>query len=99
MKADSDWQNFANSLGIVRLVLLVDWDPIGIFGIPEAMDEYDTYAVNVHNMLATGTSQEDLVSYMRFVQSQLMGVRGSSDPQLLEVAAKIQTVFENATEE
>ena len=99
MKADSDWQCFANSLGVVRLVLLVDWDPIGIFGIPEAMDEYDTYAVNVHNMLSTGTSQEDLVSYLRFVQSQLMGVKGSSNLQLREVAAKAQTAFENATEE
>ena len=99
MRADSDWRSFANTLGVIRLVLLVDWDPIGIFGIPEAMDEYDAYAVNVHNMLSTGTSQEDLVSYLRFVQLQSMGVRGSSDPQLLEVAAKIQTVFENATEE
>jgi hypothetical protein len=99
MKIDSAWDMFGNSLGCVRLVLLVDWDPIGIFGIPEAMDEYDTYAGKIHNMLGAGASQDDLVAYLRFVQSELMGVGSNPDMSLIAVAAKLRSVFDTASAE
>ena len=31
-------------LRMVQVVLLWAWDPIGVRGIPEAVDEYDSYA-------------------------------------------------------
>ncbi len=44
MRGNADWQSFGTPLGFIRLVLLVDWNPIGVFGYPKAMDEYDIYA-------------------------------------------------------
>jgi len=35
----------------VREILLRDWDPIGVYGISEATDEYDTYANRAYVML------------------------------------------------
>ena len=99
MKASSDWENFANSLGVVRLILLVDWDPIGVFGHAGAMDEYDRYAVKVHEMLWTGASQESIAAYLGFVQRELMEIKGKPDAELLVVAAKLQSVSEKAAEE
>lgn len=99
MKANSDWRSFSNSLGVVRLILLVDWDPISIFGYAGAMDEYDRYAVKVHEMLWAGASQEALAAYLRFVQRELMETKGKSDAQLLEVAAKLQSVSEKVAED
>ena len=99
MKTNSDWRGFANSLGFIRLVLLVDWDPIKVFGYAEAMDEYDSYAVKVHEMLWAGASQKALAAYLRFVQRELMGVKGKSDAELLAIAAKLYSVSEKAAEE
>lgn len=36
--------NAQAKLQMVRIVLLWAWDPIGVRGIPEAVDEYDSYA-------------------------------------------------------
>ena len=41
-RSDNDWEPFAHPLGFVRMMLLVDRDPIGTLGEPGAMDEYDT---------------------------------------------------------
>ncbi|CDZ67985.1 Hypothetical protein NGAL_HAMBI2605_62680 [Neorhizobium galegae bv. orientalis] len=38
---------------IIRKIMLTEWDPIGVSGIPEAQDEYDAYADTVFDMLAT----------------------------------------------
>jgi hypothetical protein len=32
----------------IRLVLLRDWDPIGVQDVPEAQDEYDSYVGGVY---------------------------------------------------
>lgn len=96
MKTTSDWQIFGNALGFVRLVLLVDWDPIGVFGHEGAMNEYDTYAVQVHDLLCSDASQEDLVAYLRWVEMEIMEVRGNPDMPLFAVAAKLRDVFDMA---
>lgn len=96
MKNTSDWQIFGNSLGFVHLVLLVDWDPIGIFGHEGAMNEYDTYALHVHDLLCSDASQEELTTYLRWVERELMGVGGNPDMPLSAVAAKLRDVFDTA---
>jgi hypothetical protein len=40
----------------VKLVLLVDWDPIGIFGEPSATDEYDSYALGICGLMYRGAT-------------------------------------------
>ncbi len=79
MKDNSDWQRFATPLGLIRLVLLVDWDPIGIFGIEDAMDEYDRYAVEVYDLLRKGAAKREIAEYLRGIEKQRMGMRGCAD--------------------
>ena len=39
------------NLARVRDVLMREWDPIGVSGIPEAADEYDSYLGTIYLML------------------------------------------------
>ena len=48
---------------LVREILLRDWDPIGVSGIPEAADEYDTYANRAYVMLMDeGATASDIAA-------------------------------------
>lgn len=48
----------------VREILLRDWDPIGVSGIPEAADEYDTYANKPYVMLMDeGATASEIAGY------------------------------------
>lgn len=85
-----DWERFSHPLGFIRLILLVDWDPIGVLGYAEAMDEYDSYALGVYDLLAADASQEDLVAHLRRIEREHMGVPGNSDTILSAVAAKLR---------
>jgi hypothetical protein len=60
MPQRTDWKPFESLEGHVRLILLVDWDPLGVFGNPEAMDEYDSYVQTVASKLAAGASAADI---------------------------------------
>jgi hypothetical protein len=60
----------------VREVLLTQWDPIGVHGIPEAADEYDEYAPPVARMLADGTSVAELSSYLLRIETDTLGLKG-----------------------
>ena len=92
----NDWEPFSSPLGFIRLVLLVDWDPIGIFGHAGAMNEYDTYAREIYNLLDTETSEEELISCLRQIESERMGVGSNPNMSLLAVAVKLQDVFKTA---
>jgi hypothetical protein len=45
--------------GQIRLVLLQDWDPIGVADIPEAHDEYNSYVGPMYRMLASSASEDE----------------------------------------
>ena len=94
----SDWERFGNPMGFIRLILLVDWDPIGVFGHPQAMDEYDSYAVGVYDLLSSDASEQELVDYLRRIEVERMGVGGNSAMLLIGVAAKLKEVFDTARE-
>jgi hypothetical protein len=44
-------------LRMVKLILLWVWDPIGVRGIEEAVDEYDNYALPVFEVHQARKSQ------------------------------------------
>jgi len=54
-------------LRMIRVVLLWVWDPIGVRGIPEAVDEYDSYAQAVLQKLETGASDQCVADYLTSV--------------------------------
>jgi hypothetical protein len=60
-------------------ILMNEWDPIGVCGVPEAIDEYDTYVQQVHAMLERGASAGAIESYLSDVRTNWMGL-GKGDP-------------------
>lgn len=66
-------------LAQIRDVLLSDWDPIGVVGIPGAEDEYDTYAEELLVLLAAdGTTAREVASHLLETATGLMGLPHSN---------------------
>ncbi|QAY78152.1 hypothetical protein [Sphingosinicella sp. BN140058] len=63
----------------VEVVLHWAWDPIGVRGIPEAADEYDSYALTVLAMLERGTPDREVADYLTSVERDRMGLRARPD--------------------
>lgn len=55
----------------IRDVLLTDWDPIGVPGIPD--DEYDNYIPAIYGMLAQGRSEQEIADYLSQIEIDWMG--------------------------
>jgi hypothetical protein len=59
----------------VRQILLHDWDPIGIRGVPEASDEYGSYADKVYVMLMDERATADMIAtYLFEMAAEYMGL-------------------------
>ena len=56
-----------------------EWDPIGVRGVPEAADEYDTYVGKVYVMLMEEESTEVIASYLLEIATGRMGYPRDSD--------------------
>ena len=61
----SEWHRWWKQQGNreLRDLLMLWWDPIGVYGIPEAIDEYDAYVGQVGRLLREGAGQADLAAY------------------------------------
>ena len=62
-------------LRMVRVVLLWAWDPIGVRGIPEAVDEYDSYAPAILQLLESGASNRELADHLTSIVRDRMELR------------------------
>jgi len=45
----------------IRVILLREWDPIGIKDEPQAQDEYDSYVGRVYCLLSSKSSEDQVV--------------------------------------
>ncbi|MEO7719704.1 MAG: hypothetical protein ABIY70_26155 [Capsulimonas sp.] len=70
----TDWTPFASQLGVIRLILIVDWDPIGVFGPPLALDEYDGYAPGILKLLHGGADVERLMDHLHQQETVNIGL-------------------------
>lgn len=61
----------------IRKILMRDWDPIGINGIPEAEDEYDSYISQIHALLIRREPKHKLVDFLWWVETENMGLYGN----------------------
>jgi len=61
-------------LNKVKRVLLVDWDPIGIKNLPDAMTEYDGYAPGIYQLLMTSRSADEMYEHLRWIVVDRMGL-------------------------
>lgn len=91
-KINDAWRPFSTLQGFVRLVLLFDWDPIGILGYANAMDEYDSYANGICRLIQAGATREDLIAHLDRLETQAMGLPGERRSQM-HVAEKLLGIF------
>lgn len=72
----AEWRTWWKHFGFpeLRHLLLVWWDPIGVYGEAAAIDEYDDYVFQLGRMLRDGASEADVRSYLRDVSSTQMEI-------------------------
>jgi len=61
----------------IREVLMRQWDPIGVAGIPEAADEYDSYIGQLYGLLVRREPLHKMVDFLWWVETQHMGLAGN----------------------
>jgi hypothetical protein len=93
MKNPEDWSRFSSPQGFIRLILLVDWDPVGVLGYAEAMDEYDRYAPAIYDLLRNGATVAELTAHLKKIESERIGIRANPRMPTIAVASKLRTVF------
>jgi hypothetical protein len=54
--------------GELRDLLMLWWDPVGVYGVPEAIDEYDGYVGQIGRLLREGATSTEVVE--RFAELQ-----------------------------
>jgi len=64
---------------MIRSALLQEWDPIGVKTIPEASDEYDSYAGTICQILMERCSEEEIFHYLWKLETEHMGLRGDEE--------------------
>ena len=60
----------------VRAILMRDWDPIGVFDLPAAQDEYDSYIWPYLRLLDEGTGVEKIAAALDRIETEQMGMGG-----------------------
>jgi hypothetical protein len=77
----SEWHRWWKERGrrCVRHFLMDEWDPIGVAGIPEAADEYDSYVGRVGLLLHEGAESNEISAYLRGVREGRMGFDPSTN--------------------
>ena len=79
----------------IKRVLHFDWDPIGVSGIPEALDEYDSYAFRVFVMLNEGADAQAIAEYLDWVVTTRMEL--SAPGNSAEIAGRIMSIHAGHT--
>lgn len=88
--SNQDWDKFRSLEGMVRLVLITVWDPIGVFGSSYSLDEYDNYVLGVVGHLLKGATVDEIESHLHHIQETMMGFELNERGRLRErVAAEI----------
>jgi len=70
-EAGSTWKRIQE---LVRPVLLQDWDPCGVDGIPEAQDEYDGYIGHIYVLLQSSASDLEIADHLAKIETEQMGM-------------------------
>ena len=77
----------------IKRIFLQEWDPIGVAGIPEAVDEYDAYAFQVFTSLHSGATPASIREYLDWLESEHMGLSVSSG-RSEEIAQRVFALHE-----
>jgi hypothetical protein len=82
----------------LRQILIEEWDPIHVRGVPEAADEYDTYLGQIASRLREGASAEDVAAFLNDVEETQMGLGASAAARRRNqtLAARLRSWYEEA---
>lgn len=81
----------------IRVILLREWDPIGVASEPAAQDEYDGYIHEIHGMLIRHEPRHRLLDHLWWVETEHMGLFGNRRrteaviERLIELREQIET--------
>ena len=81
------WWKTSGARGL-RMLLMTYWDPIGVNGIAEASEEYDTYLGALAGKLREGADARVVCEYLADIQTQRMGLPATPD-QLADVGEQV----------
>jgi hypothetical protein len=91
----ADWHMWWKRSGAreLRRILMEEWDPIGVRGIPEANDEYDAYLGQIGSLLRADATADEISAYLLDVEEARMGFERSAARRTRAdaVAARLRT--------
>ena len=67
------WWKRSGASGL-RQILMEEWDPIGVRGVPEAADEYDSYLPSIVSRLGNNMGDEQVAEYLTEIEEVQMGL-------------------------
>ena len=76
----------------IRQVLFHEWDPIGVKGYSNAVDEYDSCIAPVYRILAGNRSEDELLDFLYATERDTLGASCKNREQLRPVARKLLTI-------
>jgi hypothetical protein len=80
------------------------WDPIGVGGVPEARDEYDSYTHQVFAYLERGASESEISQYLSGIGAEGMGLAATEasakhDAEISQMLFQHYTILKKQYEE
>jgi hypothetical protein len=96
----SEWRRWWHLQGEseLRALLLEEWDPIGVGDLPEAANEYDSYALPLATKLREGGTETDVFEYLVSARVSNIGLL-RDDPVDHRVAQTIVAWYQAAMAE
>jgi hypothetical protein len=79
------WKHFGASE--LRHLLLLWWDPVGVYGASGAVDEYDRYSGRIARLLREGADARVIAGYLGHVRHESMGLRRRPEGDAADAAA------------
>jgi hypothetical protein len=72
----ADWHMWWKQSGAAQLrrILMDEWDPIGVRGVPEASDEYDSYLGQIGGRLREGQGADAIAAFLTDLEENRMGL-------------------------
>lgn len=61
---------------LIRAAVMNEWDPIGVRGIAEAADEYDSYVPAICKLFTDGRPKSEVFEYLWWLETEHMGLTG-----------------------
>jgi hypothetical protein len=71
-------------------VLHYIWDPIGVAGIPEARDEYDSYVPGVYRLLFQDSPEGEIAKMLTKIEVENMGLGQVPNEDIMKKNMKVE---------